>query len=484
MNKNSYIITAFVAAVAFNVMARPKEERLIGIENASVRIDSLNVEVRFTLKLDSLSMGSNQQFIYTPVVAGVNDSIELAQVVVNGRNQQLRHNRKPRTAANAVVVERKNGSLQSVDYLKCEAYEAWMDSATLILREDLCGCGDIENQSRYILAQVAHEETPVTDVIEIQPMLCFATPKVETVKSRHDDGRAFLDFPVNRTEILPNYRRNALELKKIIETIDIVRNDSNVTITGINIHGYASPEGSWASNARLAEGRARALKMYVQSIYDFPESVLSYTSTPEDWEGLCRLVAESGLLHTSEILDIANSDIDPDVKLSQIRKKYPAEYDEMLHAMFQSLRHSDYTVSYHVRPFNLEEARRIIKSKPQQLSLQEMMMVAQSYEAGSDEYNEVFEIAARMYPDDPTACLNAGIAALQRGDLNRAAQFLEKTGDTPLAYLAKGVLAMKQDNFTQARVYLTKAKEGGVDEAETNLKLLEQVDRKREIGNQ
>jgi hypothetical protein len=36
-----------------------------------------------------------------------------------------------------------------------------------------------------------------------------------------------------------------------------------------------------------------------------------------------------------------------------------------------------------------------------------MYLVAQTYEPGSPEFNEVFDIAVRLFPDDETANLNA-----------------------------------------------------------------------------
>lgn len=66
-------------------------------------------------------------------------------------------------------------------------------------------------------------------------------------------GKAYLDFPVNRTELHPDYHNNPSELHKIMQTIDTVRNNANVEITSISIHGYASPEGSYQNNERLAQ---------------------------------------------------------------------------------------------------------------------------------------------------------------------------------------------------------------------------------------
>ena len=97
------------------------------------------------------------------------------------------------------------------------------------------------------------------------------------------------------------------------------------------------------------------------------------------------------------------------------------------------MRHSDYKVDYVVRPFTVDEAREILKTNPKLLSLEEMFLVAQTYEPGSDDFNNVMETAVRMFPADTTANLNAACARVELGDFDGAETYLAKVGDTPQA---------------------------------------------------
>ncbi len=65
-------------------------------------------------------------------------------------------------------------------------------------------------------------------------------PKAEAKKVRAEKGEAYLSFVVNKSYILANFRENATELKKITSTIDLVKNDKNVEITDIDIHGLTT----------------------------------------------------------------------------------------------------------------------------------------------------------------------------------------------------------------------------------------------------
>ncbi len=120
--------------------------------------------------------------------------------------------------------------------------------------------------------------------------------------------------------------------------------------------------------------------------------------------------------------------------------------------------HSDYTVRYVVRGFDVEEAKQIIRTRPQQLSLQEMFLVAQTYEKGSNEFNEVFDVAVRMFPDDPTANINAAAIELQRGDLQQSVRYLDKADAQASATLNnRGVLKLLQGDLDSAESYFKQA---------------------------
>jgi len=91
---------------------------------------------------------------------------------------------------------------------------------------------------------------------------------MEERKLREESGRAYLDFPLNETIIYPEYRNNPAELAKIKRSIDLIKNDTNVVISHIDIHGYASPEGPYSNNERLARERTQTLeRLCMQPIF-------------------------------------------------------------------------------------------------------------------------------------------------------------------------------------------------------------------------
>lgn len=125
-----------------------------------------------------------------------------------------------------------------------------------------------------------------------------------------------------------------------------------------------------------------------------------------------------------------------------------------------------------MRPLTIEETIAVMRTDPKKASLQEMFLVAQTFDPGSPEFEECMDIAVRTYPDDPVANLNAGASALNAGNLDEAEAFLAKAGDSPEALQARGVLAMQRGDFDRAESLLNEALAAGVEDAEFNLTVL------------
>ncbi len=434
------------------------------------------MHVDYDFDLSDISLGTNERVTLTPVLAGEGDSIVLQPVVVNGRNAAIKYEREEsQRVPGATVLQYRKGQQLSWSGSAEFPYEQWMELSRLNVHEDLCGCGVLQEQASL----------PFGDEFDNRPapamVMTFLQPVVEATKARAEEGSAFVDYVVNKTNILPDYRNNRAEIRKITATIDLVKNDPLVSITEINIHGYASPEGSYKNNARLAEGRAASLKNYVKSLYTLSDRLFTSTSTPEDWAGLRRLVEKSTLADKEAILGVIDSDMEPDAKDAALKTRFPQSYRTMLADMYPALRHSDYTVKYVVRPLTIEETIEVMKVSPKNASLQEMFLVAQSYEPGSDEFNEAMSIAVATYPDDPVANLNAAIAALNAQQWDAARGYLAKAGQSGEAQQARGMLAMHDGDFDAAQSYLEAAQAAGVEDAAFNLTIL---DRARKLAAQ
>ena len=150
-------------------------------------------------------------------------------------------------------------------------------------------------------------------------------------------------------------------------------------------------------------------------------------------------------------------------------------YRIMLNDLFPMLRRSDYTIEYSVPSFTIEKSKELIQSRPNMLSLEEMYLIANTYEKGSDAFNEVFATAVHLFPNDRIANLNAAGALLLAGDAARAETILTPYADDPQAWNNLGAAMMKLNRLDEAESYLIRARSAGSAEAAANLEILRQL---------
>lgn len=439
-----------------------------GARISRVDIDRVrdSVVVSMDIVLDSMEVRSNRSIVLQPLLVATTGKQWLPAIEVMGRRHHLYYERNGELtyADNPLhVVKKDKDGGQTVAYRTALLYKPWMDQAKLTVNEDLCGCGQVQNMRQEPVAQAD---------VAFRPHLAYVTPEAETQKERALQGTAYLDFPVNRTEIYPDYRRNPAELAKIHASIDTVRNDPDVRVTAFDLKGYASPEGTYALNTRLAKGRTKALQRYVTDRYALSDTLFHLDYEPENWEGLRDYVQQTGLQDKDEILALIGSTEEPDAKEARLRREHPQAYAQLLRECYPGLRRTNYVIHYVVRGFNVEEAKRVIRTRPQNLSLQEMFAVAQTYEPGSREFNQVFDVAVRLYPDEAVANLNAANALLEAGLVEQALPFLRKAGDSPEAQNARGVALILQGRYDEAQPLLLEAAEAGLEAAGENAKIL------------
>ena len=75
--------------------------------------------------------------------------------------------------------------------------------------------------------------------------------------------------------------------------------------SGVEINGFASPEGGLELNTRLGQTRAERLKEYIQSqMPDLTSDDFILINGVENWDGLRRLVEASDMEYKEEVLRV------------------------------------------------------------------------------------------------------------------------------------------------------------------------------------
>lgn len=435
---------------------------------AAVQNDSLYVDMN--MDLAKVNIKSKDGVILTPVIQSPQQSLELPAVFVGGRNKYKAFNRKQAFGGNEVVfvsLRAKDDETSVINYTYPLPYEPWMENASLLLREEIYGCADCR-KSQNDISLLANID------LMVRPLLVtYIVPPVEKVKNRNLSGKAFLDFQVNKAVILPDFRNNPSELRKIRDVVMEVKDNKYATVSSIDLTGYASPEGPYELNEKLSKERSFALKDYLQNTYGFKTDLFNVSWKGEDWEGLKKQIETSDLKEKPELLDIINSSVSDAARDLAVKKLARGTvYKTLLNEYYPSLRRVEYKLNYVVKSFTLEESVEIFKTAPAQLSLNELFMIAGKYDKGSKEFNDVFDVAVRIYPLDPVANINAAATELEKGDAKQAHRFLDKYADNPQAWNNIGVMYLMEGDYAQAAEFLQKALKVNKEEALYNLQQL------------
>lgn len=465
MKKHLLLLISLMAGAMVPATAQNTSD--VKASNVKMTHDGSYLNVDMDLDLSNLNVKSNRAVLIVPTLVGQNDTLELNSVGVYGRNRYYYYMRNDGSLLGGKddISYRAKSCPDQVNYSTTVSYENWFPTSKMELRQYEYGCCNSILADNATPLDVDYADLNCTGV-EL-PELIYKRPDPTDRKTFTLKGSALIHFPVNKTTIYPSYISNTAELGKISNLIDSIKGESDITIAEVTLKGYASPEGSYANNKLLAEGRTKALKDYVDKLYNFDKDVVKTEYEPEDWAGLKNYVEQSTLAGRKGILELIDSDMEPDAKEAKIRAQYPSDYSYLLQNCYPYLRHTDYTINCDVRRLiEIEDIRKTLKEKPQLVSLNEIYKLADTYESGSDEFNELYETAVRLYPNDEIANLNVANNAIRRGELDKAAEYLTKAGDSAEATYTRGVVAYLQGDNAKAIQLLQDAKQHGITTAD------------------
>ncbi len=435
------------------------------ITDLNIQREGEKLMVKMTFNPKEYKLGLNQQTVVTPVLVSADEtkSVSMPSFAIAGKNNYYHTLRNEGEEVAASLYRSGKGDKVTYEYVL--DWEPWMERSQFDYVYATKGCCGLPSKPEENIPAAELDFTPKIYEADFE----YVVPVATDVKVFNLEGQAFINFPVNKTEIYPDYMTNPVELRKILDTIDAVKENTDATVKHIKLTGYASPEGPYANNVRLAKGRTEALKEYVRKQYTFPANIFETASVPEDWAGLKASLTDGKaavLDDAKEIVAFIDLNTPIESRNDELRKKFPTSYNWLLKNVYPSLRHTDYVITYEVKRYtDVEEIKQVMRTRPQNLSLNELFLAAQTYEPGSPDYNEVFEIAVRTYPEDPTANLNAANTAISKGDFAAAEKYLSRTGNTPESEYARGIMAAKQKDYDKALGHFQKAQQGGLTKA-------------------
>ena len=414
-------------------------------------------------------MPKNAVVTVTPVLVWDGGEASSSQVTFQGENAR----------SNGQVISYKDGGNVTIPFNVL--YQPEMANSDLYLDFKVNQGGKDYVLPRVKVGYGVIATSTLTDVAVLEP--APATSNFERIIK--EQYSAEIKFLINQANIRAN-QVDAPDYVDLNKELMAANDAPNKEIAGVNVHSYASPDGTMAFNTQLAEKREVNTVDYMRNqlkkdkITEFGE--LTSEFTPEDWEGFQQLVEKSNIQDKNLILSVLKMYKDPEQREAEL-KNMSAVFNELAEQILPQLRYSKIVATVNVIGKSDEELFAQFESSPSGLSLEEILYIGTLanddakkeaiYAAATQIYPNDFRTwnglgatqfslgkydaaakalaqAKKLAPNDKSVDLNQGLVALANNDLGKAKDLIGGAAGVPEAASALGVLYLNEGQVSNA----------------------------------
>ena len=154
------------------------------------------------------------------------------------------------------------------------------------------------------------------------------------------EDRNYIQFFVGDTRVVDTLGDNRRQLDKISGLMRQIVEQQEFWVDTITLTAASSPEGAYAFNDRLSQGRAAALKRYLVRRYGKSiDTILTVRWVAEDWQELTnRIRTDREIGNRDAILELIAWEKNPDRREQAIRQQFPKEYAYIRSVIYPQLR--------------------------------------------------------------------------------------------------------------------------------------------------
>jgi tetratricopeptide (TPR) repeat protein len=388
------------------------------------------------------------------------------------------------TATGTKIAYEKGGTFSYTDKF---AYEPEMKSAKLELQAQ----GAVKKKTKdFKTIELADGTIATPLLVRNDEKTVFA--KDAFVKSVPANQTSSIYYLVNQSSVRPSELKSD-EVKKMMEFINLnAKNTTWYDFKSIQVAAYASPEGELRKNENLAKDRAKTgseamaaeFKKDKNKENTFGKDISQYKTdlTAEDWNGFKSLMEQSTIADKELILRVLTMYPDGEQREKEI-KNLSKTYKEIEEKILPKLRRSVLTVMIDKKSRTDEMINRLVDTNPDSLSVEELLYAAtltqdlnrkmniyksaEKYYANDwrtsnnlgvvylmnnkvDDAKAAFERAEKAASNNSTVLNNLGATIAKKGDRKLALSYFEKAGSLPEATYNKGIVSVRDGNYSDA----------------------------------
>ena len=260
------------------------------------------------------------------------------------------------------------------------------------------------------------------------------------------------------------------EMKKLEAYIKEAATKENMNLNGIDVRSYASPDGAYDFNEKLANQREKNSSTFlkkqmkkgkVEQYKD--ENFFKDFVVAEDWDGFKKAMEESNIQDKELILRVLSMHSDPEVREREIRNIASA-FAVVADQILPKLRRSLFVVNTELIGKSDDELKALAKSNPSDLNVEELLYSATLFDNNNDKL-AIYEACMRQFPNDWRGFNDAGMIQFEMGNIAAAQANFNKansmSANNPVVQNNLGAVALKNGDLKQAEVYFGAATGAG-----------------------
>lgn len=274
---------------------------------------------------------------------------------------------------------------------------------------------------------------------------------------------AQIKYLINQANIRTS-ELNSVSVKDFVKTLREIKADQKgFQLDNIEVSAYASPEGKFDFNKKLAEKRGGTSSAYVKKSLkkNKLETDVDTRYTAEDWDGFQKLVAASNIQDKEVIIRVLSMYEDPEQRETQIRS-LSAAFNELANEILPELRRARLTINYNIIGRSDDEIEEQLKNDASKLSVEELLYAATLTDDAAKK-EDIYKKTVQLYPNDYRAYNNLAEMAFKSGNTTAAKQYLaqtlQKNAKSSEANANLALLSLVEGNTEAAEQALGKAAE-------------------------
>jgi len=252
-------------------------------------------------------------------------------------------------------------------------------------------------------------------------------------------------------------------VQEFVRLLEQINNDrEGLKLNDVEVSAYASPDGGYDLNDKLALQRQKNTQQYVEQQLKkakLSDATVDAKYTAEDWDGFQELVKASNIQDKDVILRVLSMYKDPQEREQQI-KNISAAFRELADGILPQLRRSRMIINYETVGRSDDQIKDQLKADPTKLNVEELLYAATL----TDDVNakeDIYKTTTEIYPNDARAYNNIASMEYAAGNLEAAKKYIEQaqkaSANLPEAAANLGLIALQNGDIQAAENYIAKA---------------------------